>query len=136
MNTAPVVLFLCTHNAGRSQLGSHLFRHVAGDRARATSAGTSPADAPSEPVVLALAELGIDSSNAQPRAVTVDDLVTADVVVAMKPGLELPGPVAGRFVQWEFPDPVNWDLDGVRELRDSILLQVEELVEWVAPAQG
>ncbi|GAB3584547.1 hypothetical protein GCM10027406_31130 [Leifsonia lichenia] len=135
MNTSPVVLFICTHNAGRSQLGSHLFRHVAGDRARATSAGTAPTDGPSRPVVRALAELGIDSSNSQPRAVTVDDLATADVVVAMKPGLELPGPVAGQFVQWEFPDPASWDLDGVRELRDSILVQVEELVEWVAPAR-
>ena len=135
MNTSPLVLFLCTHNAGRSQLGSHLFRHVAGDRACATSAGTAPADRPSQPVVQALAELGIDSSDAQPRPVTVEDLAIADIVVAMKPGLPLPGPVAGQFVQWEFPDPANWDLDGVRELRDSILVRVEELVEWVAPAQ-
>lgn len=136
MSTPPTVLFLCTHNAGRSQLGAHLFAHVAGSHAHATSAGISPADHPSRPVTEALAELGIDSSTATPRAVTIEDLATADVVVAMKPGLQLPGPVAGQYVQWEFPDPANWDIDGVRKLRDEILVKVEELAERVALLTG
>lgn len=136
MSTPPTVLFLCTHNAGRSQLGAHLFAHVAGSHAHATSAGISPADHPSRPVTEALAELGLDSSTATPRAVTIEDLATADVVVAMKPGLQLPGPVSGQYVQWEFPDPANWDIDGVRKLRDEILVKVEELAERVALLAG
>ncbi|GAB3283271.1 arsenate-mycothiol transferase ArsC [Microbacterium lacusdiani] len=123
----PTVLFICTHNAGRSQLGAHLLDHVAGDRLRAISGGVAPAAEPSPTTVATLAELGIDASQALPRAVTAEDLATADVVVTMKPGLQLPGPVRGELVEWVFPDPASWDDAGIRGLRDDIRAAVEGL---------
>ncbi|RKT36236.1 arsenate reductase [Microbacterium sp. AG1240] len=129
MTTPPTVLFICTHNAGRSQLGAHLLAHVAGDRFAATSAGVAPAEAINPAIAATLAELGIDTSAAKPRAVTVDDLATADIVVTMKPGLRVPGPIAGEHVEWAFPDPANWEADGARDLRDAVLAAVTMLAE-------
>lgn len=122
MTDPQTVLFICTHNAGRSQLGAHLLARHAGDRLIADSAGVHPAAAINPAVAASLDELGIDTSTSTPRAVTRDDLANADVVVLMKPGLELPGPVSGELVQWEFPDPADWtvDSDAVRELRDAV----------------
>lgn len=128
------VLFICQHNAGRSQLGAHLLQHVDPDRVLADSAGMKPADGINPVVAEALHELGIDTSAAQPRRVTAADLATADVVVTMKPGLPLPGPVRDRLVQWEFPDPDSWNLEGVRGLRDAILLRVRGLADEVNAA--
>lgn len=125
--TAPTVLFLCQHNAGRSQLGAHLLAHAAPERFTATSAGISPAEQINPVVAEALAELGIDTTTAHPRAVTVEDLVAADIVVTMKPGLTLPGPVTGELIEWEFPDPDSWGIDGVRDLRDRVHASVKQL---------
>jgi len=127
MSTPPTVLFICQHNAGRSQLGAYLLNDIAPGRVNATSGGIAPADHTSPVVVEALNELGIDTSAAVPRPVTAADLTAADIVVTMKPGLAVPGPVAGRLVEWGFPDPDNWGIDGVRELRDRILEQVRAL---------
>lgn len=127
MTASPTILFICQHNAGRSQLGAHLLGHFAPGRFTATSAGLNPAEEINPVVAESLAELGIDTSEALPRRVTADDLAEADVVVTMKPGLPLPGPVAGRLVEWEFPNPENWDLDGVRGLRDEIAERVRAL---------
>lgn len=121
------VLFLCQHNAGRSQLGAHLMNHVAPEGVVATSAGLSPAASINPAIAATLAELGIDTSAAVPRAVTVQDLASADIVVTMKPGLALPGPVAGELVEWQFPDPANWEADGARGLREDVLVAVREL---------
>lgn len=126
------VLFICTHNAGRSQLGAHLLGHLGGEGFVATSAGVSPADAINPVVAASLQELGIDTSAAQPRAVTSEELQTADAVVLMKPGLALPGPVAGELVEWSFPDPSNWEADGVRGLRDAVADKVRGLAERLA----
>ena len=126
------VLFLCQHNAGRSQLGAYLFAQVAGPGYEIGSAGNAPAETINPVVAASLAEIGIDTSTASPRAVTVEQLASVDVVVAMKPRLDLPGPVAGRFIEWQFPDPSAWDLDGVRELRDAVLEQVRRLAEELA----
>ena len=120
MTSAPTVLFICQHNAGRSQLGAHLLAHATEGRVNAASGGLKPADEINSVVAEALREWGIDTSGAGPRLVTEADLKSADVVVTMKPGLTLPGRVAGRLVEWEFADPAAWDLDGVRGLRDTI----------------
>ncbi|MFH8251518.1 low molecular weight phosphatase family protein [Microbacterium sp. B2969] len=122
--TSTTVLFICQHNAGRSQLAAHLLNHIAPDRYRAVSAGLNAADEINPVVAEALGELGIDTSAAKPRAVTAEDLAAADIVVTMKPGLSLPAPVAGRLIEWEFPDPDNWQLEGVRRLRDAIDKQI------------
>lgn len=127
MSTPPTVLFICQHNAGRSQLGAHLLERVASGCVHATSGGLSPAEHINPVIAEALEELGIDTSSAVPRAVTAEDLLTADIVVTMKPKLALPGPVGGRLVEWEFPDPDNWGIDGVRDLRDRVLAQIQTL---------
>lgn len=128
MTTPPTVIFICQHNAGRSQLGAHLLEVAAPDRFIATSAGVKPADQINPVVAEALREVGADTSAARPRLVTAEDLAVADVVVTMKPGLELPGPIQGRHLEWEFPDPENWDLDGVRTMRDGVDAAVRGLV--------
>ncbi len=127
MTTQPkTVLFICTHNAGRSQLGAHLLAHVGDKHLVATSEVINPA------VAASLQELGIDTSAAHPSAVTAGDLDAADVVVLMKPGLSLPGPVRGELVEWSFPDPTNWEADGVRELRDAVNESVRGLAARLA----
>ena len=125
--TAPTVLFICTHNAGRSQLGAHLMDRVAQGRVRVLSGGVAPADRINPAIATTLSELGIDTTDATPRAVTADDLATADVVVTMKPNLDLPGPIRGEHVQWSFPDPAEWDADGARGMRDAVKSAVEDL---------
>lgn len=128
MTTPPTVLFLCQHNAGRSQLGAHLLNHIAGDRVTAISAGLTPADEINPAVAASLHELGIDTSAARPRAVTTEDLDTADVVIAMKPGLALPSLAAGEYLTWEFADPAGWDAEGIRPLRDAVAKRLEDLI--------
>lgn len=133
--TIPTVLFICAHNAGRSQLGAHLMNDRAEGRVHAVSGGVSPADTINPAIAATLAERGIDTSAAVPRAVTADDLATADVVVTMKPGLALPGPIRGEHVEWSFPDPASWDADGARGLRDAVDASVTDLLErLVAPS--
>ncbi len=115
----PTVLFLCKHNAGRSQLGAALLQHLAGDRYEVDSAGFAPADAVNPAIAATVAELGIDITGNTPRAVTIADIENADVVVAMKPGLQLPG-TPKRLVEWSFPDPEAWDVDSVRPMREAV----------------
>jgi len=123
----PIVLFLCQHNAGRSQLAAALMGHRAGDRYDVRSAGIAPAEKINAAGAATLAELGIDTSHRTPRAVTAQDLAEADVVVAMKPGLTLPATPAGRLIVWELPDPGDWDAESIRPLRDEIDARVQQL---------
>jgi len=119
-NNTPTVLFICQHNAGRSQLGAALLEHLAGDRFTATSAGLAPADEVNPAVAATVAELGMDITSRVPRAVTVADLNEADVVVLMKPGLALPSTPRGEVLEWSFPNPEAWDADAVRPLREAV----------------
>lgn len=116
----PTVLFICQHNAGRSQLGAALLEHLAGDRFIATSAGLAPADEVNPAVAATVAELGVDITDRVPRAVTDGDLEHADVVVLMKPGLVLPSTPRGEVLEWSFPNPEAWDADAVRPLREAV----------------
>lgn len=127
MTTPPTVLFICQHNAGRSQLGAHLLDVIAPGEFISVSAGLNPADEINPVVAESLAEVGADTSAAWPRRVTEADLATADVVVTMKPGLRLPAPVTGQRVEWEFPNPENWDLNGVRTMREAVAARVRLL---------
>lgn len=119
-DAAPTVLFICQHNAGRSQLGAALLEHLAGESFVATSAGLSPADQVNPAVAATVAELGIDITDRVPRAVTADDLSTADIVVLMKPGLTLPSTPRGEVLEWSFPNPESWDAAAVRPLREAV----------------
>jgi arsenate reductase len=125
MTQKPTVLFLCQHNAGRSQLGAGLLEVLAGDRYNATSAGLSPADTVNPAIAATVAELGLDISDRTPRAVTVEDLENADIVVAMKPGLALPATPSGRFLEWKFPDPTDWSAENVRPLREAVAARIQ-----------
>lgn len=137
VTTPPTVLFICQHNAGRSQLGAHMLGVVAPGKFIAKSAGISPADEIHPVVAEALQEVGADTSAARPRLITSEDLATADVVVTMKPGLSLPGPVTGRLVEWEFANPEEWDINGVRTMRDGIASQIRGLVaEMLSPSRS
>lgn len=125
-DTAPTVLFICQHNAGRSQLGAALLQHLAGDRFLATSAGLSPADEVNPAVAATVAELGMDITDRVPRAVSSDDLDAADVVVLMKPGLTLPSTPSGEVLEWSFPNPESWDAEAVRPLREAVAAKIRE----------
>jgi arsenate reductase len=126
--TKPTVLFLCQHNAGRSQLGAALLEILAPDQYTISSAGLSPADAVNPAIAATVAELGLDISDRIPRAVTVDDLETADIVIAMKPGLALPTIPSGRLIEWAFPDPTDWTAANVRPLRDAVSEQLRKVL--------
>lgn len=118
--STPTVLFLCQHNAGRSQLGAALLEILAPVDYTVTSAGLSPADTVNPAIAATVAELGLDISGRIPRAVTIDDLAIADIVVSMKPGLVLPAAPGGRHLEWSFPDPTDWTPENVRPLRDAV----------------
>ncbi|MGK9148485.1 low molecular weight phosphatase family protein [Plantibacter flavus] len=122
--TKPVVLFICQHNAGRSQLGAALLEHLAGDRFTATSAGLDPSGAVNPAVAATVAELGLDITDRVPRAVTAADLDQADVVVLMKSGLTLPSSPRGEVFAWSFPNPEAWDAEAVRPLREAVTEQI------------
>lgn len=125
MTATPTVLFICQHNAGRSQLGAALLDHLADDRFTATSAGLSAADEVNPAVAATVAELGVDISGNVPRAVTAADLDEADIVVLMKPGLALPSTPRGEVLEWSFPNPEAWDADAVRPLREAVAAQIQ-----------
>lgn len=126
--STPTVLFLCQHNAGRSQLGAALLEILAPGAYTVTSAGTSPAEIVNPAIAATIAELGLDISKRMPRAVTPADLATADVVVAMKPGLALPAAPSGRFLEWSFPDPADWSAENVRPLREAVTAQIKKSI--------
>lgn len=124
----PSLLFICTHNAGRSALGAALARHQAGDRAEVASAGIAPADQPSEGTIASLAELGIDDTGHVPTQVTEELVRNATVVIAMKPGLGLPHVHGVSYETWDLPNPDGWDVEAIRPLRDHINDRVADLL--------
>jgi arsenate reductase len=123
------VLFVCLHNAGRSQMSQALFERGAGGRHEARSAGTTPGDRVHPEVAEAMAELGIDLAARVPRELNRGDAEWADVVVTMGCGDECPY-IPGRcYVDWDLPDPKGRPLEEVRATRDEIELRVVQLVD-------
>jgi arsenate reductase (thioredoxin) len=123
------VLFVCLHNAGRSQMSRALFELAADGRHQAESAGTTPAERVHPEVVTAMDELGMDVSGARPRRLTREMAERADVVVTMGCGDECPYIPGKRYLDWELPDPKGRPLEEVREVRDEIARRVGELAE-------
>ncbi len=123
----PAVLFLCTHNAGRSQMAMGFFKHLAGDRATVYSGGSEPANEVNPAAVAAMAEIGIDIAGEQPRRWTMDDLVAVQVVVTMGCGDECPYIPGKRYQNWELADPAGQGIDTVRRIRDDIEPRVRAL---------
>jgi arsenate reductase (thioredoxin) len=121
-------LFVCLHNAGRSQISEALFAWAAEGRHEARSAGTTPADAVHPEVVEVMAELGIDVAGRRPRRLTTEDAEWADVVVTMGCGDECPYIPGRRYVDWDLADPKGQPLEAVRATRDEIAARVDSLV--------
>lgn len=124
----PDVVFLCVHNAGRSQMALGYFRHLAGERATAWSGGSEPAEHVNPVAVAAMAEVGIDIAGEQPARWTVDALRTADVVITMGCGDTCPYLPGVRLEDWPLEDPAGQGLDAVRRIRDQIRDRVEQLL--------
>ena len=123
----PEVLFLCVHNAGRSQMAAALLRHHAGDRIVVHSAGSDPADRLNPAVVTAMAEVGIDIAAERPTRLTDDAARTADVIVTMGCGDACPVYPGKHYADWELPDPAGRPLEEVRPIRDEIDRRVRGL---------
>jgi len=124
----PIVLFLCVHNAGRSQMALGWFNRLAGDRAIASSGGSEPAEAVNPSAILAMAEVGIDISQELPKPWTDEVVRVADVVVTTGCGDACPRFPAKRYEDWELDDPAGKDLDDVRPIRDEIEQRVRALL--------
>lgn len=122
-------LFVCLHNAGRSQMSEALFARAAEGRHEARSAGTTPAERVHPEVVEAMKELGIDLSQRRPHELSREDAEWADVVVTMGCGDECPYIPGKRYVDWDLADPKGQPLEAVRETRDEIDRRVRALVE-------
>ena len=122
-------LFVCLHNAGRSQMSRALFEQAAGGRHSAASAGTTPAERVHPEVVEVMRELGLDVSGRQPRKLTPELAEAADVVVTMGCGDECPYLPGKRYLDWELEDPKGRSIDEVRAIRDDIARRVAALVE-------
>jgi arsenate reductase len=126
--TRPTVLFVCVHNAGRSQMAAGYLQQLAGDRIDVLSAGSAPKDAINPTAIDAMAEEGIDISANQPKVLTVDAVKTSDVVITMGCGDACPIFPGKRYEDWELDDPAGQDLDAVRRIRDDIKGRVQELI--------
>ncbi|MEU6589737.1 arsenate reductase ArsC [Streptomyces sp. NPDC046881] len=130
----PSVLFVCVHNAGRSQMAAAFLTHLAGDRVEVRSAGSAPADTVNPAVVEAMAELGIDISAQVPKVLTVEAVQASDVVITMGCGDTCPVFPGKRYLDWELPDPAGQGVAAVRPIRDEIEKRIRGLVDEIAPA--
>ena len=124
----PEVLFVCVHNAGRSQMAAALLEHHAGGRVRVRSAGTTPADEVQPSVVAAMAEHGIDVGSERPKALSEDAVREADVVITMGCGDACPVFPGIRYLDWDLADPAGRPLAEVRPIRDEIERRVLALL--------
>ena len=128
MSDRPTVLFVCVHNAGRSQMAAGYLHHLAGDRIDVRSAGSQPADQINPVAVEAMAEAGIDITAEQPKVLTPEAVQASDVVVTMGCGDECPYFPGKRYEDWVLDDPAGQGLDVVRRVRDQIRERVEQLI--------
>ena len=132
MTATPAVLFLCTHNAGRSQMAMGFFKHLANGRASVYSGGSEPASEVNPAAIVAMAEKGIDIAADQPKRWTRDMLEAADVVVTMGCGDSCPILPGRRYEDWTLPDPAGQSLEAVRPIRDEIERRVRTLLRELA----
>ena len=134
-STAPTVLFVCVHNAGRSQMAAGYLQHFAGDRVTVLSAGSEPKDQINPVAVEAMAEEGIDIASKVPTVLTLQSVVDSDVVITMGCGDACPIYPGKRYEDWVLDDPAGQGIDSVRVIRDDIKARVEELLADIAPAR-
>ena len=131
MDDIPEVLFVCTHNAGRSQMAAALLEHQAAGRVRVTSAGSVPADQLNPAVVQAMAEIGLDISGEIPKRLTTAQVQAADVVITMGCGDACPVYPGKRYLDWDLPDPAGMPIEQVRSVRNDIRTLVDGLLKSI-----
>jgi arsenate reductase len=136
MTKRPSVLFVCVHNAGRSQMAAAFLTHLSGGAVEVRSAGSQPAAQVNPAAVAAMAELGIDIAAEQPKVLTDQAVRASDVVVTMGCGDTCPYYPGLRYEDWELEDPAGQGLEGVRPIRDEIKARVERLVSELVPSRA
>lgn len=124
----PTVLFVCVHNAGRSQMAAGWLQHLAGDRVEVLSAGSQPADQINPVAVEAMREVGIDITTAHPKVLTTEAVQASDVVITMGCGDACPFYPGKRYEDWKLDDPAGQDIDAIRPIRDDIRTRIEALI--------
>ncbi len=132
--TPPRVLFVCVHNAGRSQMAAGYLRELSGGAVEVLSAGSEPADTVNAVAVAAMAEEGIDIAGRHPRVLSVDDVQASDVVITMGCGDVCPVFPGKRYEDWQLDDPAGLAIEGVRPIRDDIRRRIEKLLQEILPA--
>ena len=134
MSPKPSVLFVCVHNAGRSQMAAALLTQLSEGRIEVRSAGTAPADAINPVAVAAMAELGIDITAEAPKVLTADTVQTSDVVITMGCGDTCPYFPGVSYRDWKLDDPAGRPIEAVRPIRDAIADRVRDLVDELLPS--
>lgn len=135
MSSIPTVLFVCVHNAGRSQMAAGFLRSLAGDRVTVLSAGSEPADRINPVAVEAMAEVGIDITGHVPEVLTVDAVRESDVVITMGCGDACPVFPGKRYEDWVLEDPAGLGIERVRPIRDEIRDRIRALVAELVPEE-
>ncbi|RUL92216.1 arsenate reductase ArsC [Verrucosispora sp. FIM060022] len=132
----PSVLFVCVHNAGRSQMAAGWLRHLAGDTVEVRSAGSAPAETINPAAVEAMREVGIDITDQTPRLLAYDTVEASDVVITMGCGDVCPVFPGKRYEDWQLDDPAGKGVEAVRPIRDEIKTRIEELLADLVPTTG
>ncbi|MGO4535999.1 arsenate reductase ArsC [Leifsonia sp. 2MCAF36] len=135
-DTTPTVLFVCVHNAGRSQMAAGYLRELSGGRVEVLSAGSEPGDAINPIAVQVMAEEGIDIANEQPKVLTTEAVKESDVVITMGCGDTCPIFPGKRYEDWELADPAGRPIDEVRPIRDEIKQRIQNLLGELLPANA
>ena len=130
----PEVLFVCVHNAGRSQMAAGWLRHLGGDKVEVRSAGSAPGERVNPAAVAAMAEVGIDISDRTPRRLEWETAERSDVIITMGCGDACPVFPGKRYEDWQLADPAGKDVEAVRPIRDEIRLRIERLLAELVPA--
>ncbi|WP_395728067.1 arsenate reductase ArsC [Nakamurella sp.] len=136
MSGRPSVLFVCVHNAGRSQMAAGFLTALSGGKVEVRSAGSMPADQVNPVAVQAMAEVGIEIADQHPKILTTDAVQASDVVITMGCGDACPIFPGKRYEDWQLDDPAGQGIDSVRPIRDSIRRRVETLIGELLPAAG
>jgi arsenate reductase (thioredoxin) len=134
MTDKPSVLFVCVHNAGRSQMAAGWLRHLAGDAVEVRSAGSLPADQVNPAAVEAMAEVGVDIAGQQPKVLSTEAVEASDVVITMGCGDVCPIFPGKRYEDWKLDDPAGQGIEVVRPIRDEIEFRIRLLLDELAPA--
>lgn len=132
----PSVLFVCVHNAGRSQMAAGFLRHLGGDRVEVRSAGSVPGDQVNPVAVEAMKEVGIDIADRRPKVLTTEAVQASDVVITMGCGDACPIFPGKRYLDWALDDPAGQGIDAVRPIRDEIERRIKGLLAEILPTDA